>query len=133
LAITLTSQDYHDKAQYPIRKYTIAWTSDGSGDASDSIGPIIGAIQRVVFAPGAGGSQPTDNYDVTITDESGIDILAGQGADLDNATTTHVKPGVPFTDGTIDSVDVLAVSGMVTVTIDNAGDTKSGTIVIYAR
>lgn len=117
-----------------IRTYTLAWTSasDGSVAIATSM-PIVGELLRVAFSPGAGGTQPSDAYDVTITDTIGVDILAGQGGNLSNSTKTHVRPGVPFKDGTTTSTASIALADVLTLNVTNAGSGKTGTIVLYVR
>lgn len=103
---------------FKVRKHTVAWTSDASGDASQTI-TIDGAIVRVVTNPD-GTAAPTDNYDVTLIDPDGVDLLAGEGADRDTANSEQIFPSnTPFHNGDV------------TVTIANAGDTKEGTVVLY--
>lgn len=115
----------------PIRKVRLDWTSDSSGNASQTFGSIEGTIVRVVTNPGS--TAPTDNYDMTITDEDGYDILAGQGSNRDTSTTESFVPGIPFTDGTTTSVAPVVVDGNLTLTISNAGATKDGSVVLYVR
>src|SRR5689334_18450439 len=84
----------------PVRRYTLAWTSHTDGSVHINTDPILGESVRVEFVPGAGGTQPTDLYDMVLLDTAGIDVLAGQGANLSNSTKSHVCPGVPVKDGT---------------------------------
>lgn len=112
-------------------KVVVSWTSDGSGAASEAIRRVVGDIRRVTFVPGSGGTQPTNSYDVTLTDEHGIDVLAGQGANLSNTTATHVSPGVPLKDGTTTHVAPVFIDGTLTLAVANAGNAKTGTVTIY--
>lgn len=115
-----------------IRTYTLAWVSHTDGTvALPTDVAIVGEILRVAFKPNAGGTAPTDLYDVTITDAQGIDVLAGQGANLSGTVASHVCPGVPFKDGTTTSTAPIAVAGILTVNISNSGSGKGGTIVLY--
>ena len=139
IAATTESQE-HSTAGVKIRRHTIAWTSDASGDVSESITNILsdknqfqGLLVRVDFIPGSGGSQPSANYDVTITDENSVDILAGQGANRSNSATESVAPGLSLTDGTTTSLVPMPVLGSLTLTVENAGDTKTGTVILYER
>lgn len=117
-----------------VRIYTLAWTShtDGTVDLDTDI-KIVGEVLRVSFSPGAGGVQPTDLHDIVIKDSAGVDILAGQGANLSNATASHVCPGVPHKDGTTTTTRPVAVSEVLNVEVSNAGSGKSGTIRLYVR
>jgi hypothetical protein len=115
-----------------VRKYTLAWTSASDGSVALTTGEKVwGTICRVVINPGA--TAPTDNYDVTLTDESGVDILAGQGTDLDTTNTSSFVPLLEGTDGTTTAMMPIMVNDRLTLTIANAGDSKVGEIVLYAR
>lgn len=117
-----------------VVKHTFPWVSDGSGNAVVASGlPVSGEIQRVVFIPSSGGTAPTALYDVTLTDSDGVDVLAGQGANLAASGNTHVCPGVPLKDGTTTSVVPVVVDSILTLNVTNAGAAKAGTVVVYVR
>ncbi len=83
-----------------------------------------GVLERAIFVPDAAGTQPTNAYDVTITDADGVDVLAGLGADLSNSATVVKK----HSDG------LGAVAGSVlTLNISNAGNAKGGITILYLR
>jgi len=108
-----------------MSKITFSWTSNASGAASGATtNNYSGVIYRIVFEPGSSATQPTDLYDVTLTDDDGIDILDGAGGDLSNATTDQLQ-------GLI-GVSAVANSKL-TLTISNAGDSKTGTVIVYLR
>src|SRR5689334_9744924 len=65
-----------------IRKVTASWTSDASGNASGASRKVVGALVKAVTVPGTSGSQPTNNYTVTVTE-----TINGNNA-LGNAETT---------------------------------------------
>jgi hypothetical protein len=108
----------------------IAWTSDGSGNYTEAVN-ISGVILRVVTNPGS--AAPTDNYDVTLIDEDGIDLLASQGLNRDTTTTENFCPGLSFSDGTTTSIIPMFHCGVATLTIANAGDSKTGAVVLYIQ
>ena len=116
-----------------IVKHTFEWVSDGSGNAAlPSALPVSGQIVRVVSVPSASAA-PTANYDVTLTDADGVDVLAGQGANLSATLSANVCPGTPLKDGTTTSVLPLVVDSILTLNVSNAGDSKAGKVVIYVR
>ncbi|TXH17047.1 MAG: hypothetical protein E6R03_04525 [Hyphomicrobiaceae bacterium] len=132
-----------------VQRHIFDWTSNSSGVASVvSNVPISGIIRRVVFQPSSTAA-PTDLYDVVLTDSESMDVLAGQGANLGTATTSNVCPGVPLKDGTTTSVAPMAVNSILTLavrtakawtfwlvrvrTFSNAGDTKSGKVILYVE
>ena len=98
--------------------------TDAGAVLSSTTKAYDGLLERVVFVPDAAGTQPTDQYDVTITDPDGNDVLAGLGADLSNAATvvkTHAN-------------GLTAVSGQVlTLNVAAAGNAKGGNVIVYLR
>lgn len=101
-----------------VRAYRVDWTSDSSGDATATL-PINGAIVRVVTNPDDSAA-PTANYDVTVVDEDGVDLLNSECLNRHTSNSEQVFP-----------TDVPFHNGDVTVTIANAGDTKQGTVALY--
>jgi len=116
-----------------INRIEVTWTSDAAGAASQLIEHVEGVIVRVQFVPGTGGNQPTNAYDITLLDVGGEDVLAGQGANLSNAAPSSVCPGIPMKDAVTTSNVPVSVSSSLTLTVANAGNTKSGTVYIYMR
>lgn len=119
-----------DEAQWTMRKVALDWLSDSSGDVSGTtttVG-IDGEIYRVVFQPDSSGTQPTDQYDVVLNDDDSMDVLLGLGADLSNAADTQIVP--IMTDGT-NYYGRVAVHGMLTLVVSNAGNAKGGIVIIY--
>jgi len=110
--------------------HRMSWTSDGSGDTTEvSPKAVSGQIERVVFLHG-----DADNlYDITLTDPDGIDVLAGLGGNLAVADDLNTSPGTPLLDGTTTSVRPMVVNGILTLTVSNAGASKSGEVVLYVR
>lgn len=119
MAVTLTEK----VSVGSIKKVTAAWTSNGSGAATGATTTVLdGKLIGLTTIP-SGAAAPTDNYDVTVTDSDGHDVLLGAGANRDTANTEHVTEG-----------SLAAVShSPLTFTIANAGDTKQGTVILYIR
>ena len=115
-----------------VEKFTLDWLSDASGNVNGTHTTLLcGALLRVVFIPDSGGTQPTDLYDATLEDDNGLDILAGQGANLSNATTTHIRPGLPMKDGTTTSTAAIVLDDTLELKISNAGNAKGGNVILY--
>lgn len=115
-----------------VNKQYVDWTSNSSGTATATV-ILNGVLLAVVFKPNTSTTQPTDNYDVVVTDPQGYDILSGLGANLSNSATTKKCPLIAATDGTTTTAVPGAVAGSHTVTVTNAGSAKTGTIVFYYR
>lgn len=108
-----------------VKRIMWDWLSTDAGAViSATTYAYDGLLERVVFVPDAAATQPTNAYDVTITDPDGNDVLAGLGADLSNAATV-VK---------VHSNGLTAVSGQVlTLNVTNAGNAKGGVVIVYLR
>jgi len=118
MAVTAT-----ENTTQSVKRVYFAWTSDSSGDATGTTtntfdGDLIG------FATDPDGTAaPTDDYDVTLTDANGFDLLMGNGANRDTADIEYVA-----------GTSLGAVSGSkLTLTVANAGDTKKGVAVVWIR
>jgi hypothetical protein len=113
-----------------ITKYSIAWTSSAGGAVSANTLDIKrGRILQAKFVPGAGGSVPTDLYDVTLADADGADLLLGLGGDR----SATLAQAVPALSGQGSASEMLRwfEGGTVTPTIANAGNAKTGTLILY--
>lgn len=106
-----------------VKKVTFAWTSDGSGDATETTSVAYdGKVLGLATIP-SGAAAPTDNYDVEVRDADGHDVLLGAGADRDTANTEYVAGS---------SLAGVAASPL-TLVVANAGDTKQGTVILWIR
>lgn len=135
MAGTVTQSSTYNPArpQQAINRIVLAWTSDASGNVSGTPSTVItGTILKVTFIPSESVA-PTANYDVTLLDDAGIDVLAGQGANLSATAETSVCPGVPLRDGTTTSVVPCVVSEALNLVVANAGNAKSGQVVLFVR
>ena len=113
-----------EQLQRDLKLIKFSWTSDGSGDASETNDTeLTGKIIEIVTVPGSGGSQPTDQYDLTITDNNSIDISHGNGANRSNASNEYI------TEANAGAV----VNSKLTITVANAGDTKTGDVYIFVK
>jgi hypothetical protein len=109
------------------------WTSDAAGAASGTTNAIIGELIKGVTNPD-GTDAPTDNYDITLADEDGLNILAGCSDDLADRDTANTE-SILFliTDGSAPIAMHPVVAGAITVTVAAAGDTKSGVLDLWYR
>lgn len=105
-----------------MKEVKIAWTSDASGNVTEHTTTNFynGKIKYFVTDPD-GTNAPTDNYDIQLLDRNGIDILAGAGANRDTANNEYV----------LDASVGAIVNSQITVAISNAGNAKSGVILLY--
>jgi len=123
---------------------TLDWVSGNAGDGDGgevtqsicavfaaavpplSVSPqrIRGFIRSIETIPGASGdlatAVPTLNYDITITDPYGYDVIAGEVANRSNAVAEKKVPTSP-----------IYVNSELVLNIENAGDTKQGRILLH--
>ena len=119
MAATLSAEETYGS----MKKIKWTWTSDTSGDAAGATTTEAynGKIQGLTTVPST--TTPTDNYDVEILDEDGVDVLMGGGADRDQTTTEYVLAT---------SLGAVANDKMY-LSVSNAGDTKAGAVYLYLR
>lgn len=107
-----------------VKRLVFAWTSDADGDASIETTEVYdGKLIGAVFVPGSDTAQPTNEYNVALNDSTGLDLLAAQGADLSNSAGSIAV-----------EAELLAAAGdRLTLVVSDAGDTKSGQVIVWIR
>ena len=123
--MTLTYEEATDR-ETPIGSPVsiIIWNflSSGGGAATEQTKKVSGKVKRIVTNPD-NTDTPDANWDLTITDEDGVDILEGEGANRDPA-------GVGTSEGIALTVSELVASKL-TFTVANAGNAKKGVVKLY--
>ena len=109
-------------------KMTATWSTNASTASTWR----NGEIRRITIYPGTSA----DNYDMVITDSSGVDVLAGLGANLTTNITVTVCPGIQVRDsgGAATNMIPFVFDGPLTVTVSGVGSaelTTSGYVDIY--
>lgn len=122
-----------------VRAVICTWTSDDTTGAASATTDrkIVGELLKVVTDPGS--AAPTDNWDVVITDENGLDptlqcenVTALAARDTANTEETYLY--LKNTDATALGISTYpVVCGALTVAVANAGNSKTGVIKIYYR
>ncbi len=112
----------------PINTIKVAWTSDDAAGTFTATTKIIsGALLVGITDPGA--TAPTDNYDVTIKDDEGLDVLGNCDDDLVDRDTANSER--------VDFIVATAAGGRPVVnsklTIAGAacGNAKTGQVIIH--
>ena len=107
-----------------VKKVTFAWTAGTDGEAGTATGtttyPYTGNLLKVVTVPGLVADQPTDDYDITIKDEDGVDVGNGQLLNRDDTNTEWV----------IASLGAV-VGDKLTFAVTSAGAGKKGVCYAY--
>ncbi len=119
---------YHDLGA--IRKIIATWTSDdAAGTASGTTEKIVGTLIKGITDP-SGTAAPTDDYDITITDDQSFNVLTGCADDLANRDTANTEE-VYFDQADHDRFPVVADA--LTIAVAGAGNSKEGVITLYYR
>ena len=111
------------------------WLSDSSGDCdvstskSANASGVTGTVVGIHAIPETGATIPTDDYDVTIIDGEGVDILNGAGANL-NQVNTSVE-NYRFPTDFLNEGPIVIVDQELTLVVANGGDTQGGVIRLY--
>ena len=83
-----------------------------------------GCIAKVNTNPGS--TAPTDNYDITLTDADGVDLMGGELVDRDTANSEAAVPKIDTTFG------CNVVTGPFIMTITNQSvNAATGTLSVY--
>lgn len=112
----------YDSGSYAgvIRQLRVTWTADADGTATGTSAEINGFLLKAITDPD-GTSPPSDNYDIVITDEHGLNVLADSTNDLlDRDTATTESTILNLSDGTASIAAYPAVMSPLTFTISNA-------------
>ena len=113
-------------------RLTVNWTSSAGGAVSEAISTanmeIILGKNLAHFITDPGSPAPTDNYNLTLLDRYGVDVLGGEGVDRD---TINSEQGVPALNASVYGDRIVDFE--LTFTIAAAGDTKQGKAVFYFR
>lgn len=124
---------------YNDQKITVDWLSDAAGAvalgiaaALDTRTPLTrsskaefcGRITAIETIPGLSGDRttttPTTLYDVTLLDQYGCDVAGGQLLNRSASSAEKIVPYLP-----------IAIDGELTLAIANAGDSKTGRVIIW--
>lgn len=141
-ATTITYDDGADGsgARGRIRKVLIEFTTDDTtGSVTCTTRKIVGELIKIVTDPGS--AAPTDNWDVVLTDEEGVDLSvnmddAAIAALIARDTANTEETYLCLFDTAAGTSRVAAfpvVCDKLTVTVNNAGNSKTGQIILYYR
>ena len=123
--MTLTYEEASDRETpigSPVSVIIWSFLSSAGGAATEQTKKVSGKVKRMVTNPD--NSDPPDaNWDLVITDEDGVDILEGDGANRD-PTGAGISEGVAFTISEL-------VASKLTFTVANAGSANKGVVKLY--
>ncbi len=114
-----------------VRTYSIALTEGTNNNCTANIRRIDGEILKITILP-AGGI--ADNYDVTLKDVLGHDLLAGLGANLSsNIAVQVIVPYVQMSDGTVKDNRAMPIAEATTLLVTNCNNSATGVLKLYVR
>lgn len=121
MAGTITAAE---SRQGSVKQIVFSWLSDASGDgtATATTYSYSGDLLKVVIVPGTSGETPDDLYDVTLSDDNDLDLLAGQGVDCPNAANLVVTGGM-----------LPVTNSVISLTIAGGGNADTGKVYIWLR
>lgn len=137
-SMTFTYDDGIDGAGHRggIRKVIVDWTSDdATGAVSGSSRKVVGRLIKIQTDPGS--AAPTDNWDVAITDEEGVDVLAkcqNAAALIARDTSNTEETYLYILNGDNTPIGIAAfpvVCNVLTFAVSNAGNAKTGQIILF--
>lgn len=128
----------YDRGPGPIKRVIADWVSDasdGTVTATATACKIVGRLIKAITDPGS--VAPTDNYDITMTDDEGVNVLSacqGTLADRDTANTEEQYFLVKDLAGTplAQSIHPVVCSAL-TFAIANAGNSKTGQVILFVE
>lgn len=129
--VAVTNTNTSDSV-YVLTFTATADASDGSYPVTTAAPVIDGLVCRVIVDPDDTAT-PTDNYDATITDQYGIDIMEGLLTNLDTTAVTAVDFVPTVNSGT--GIGCVLVPGSLTLTLTGNSVNSAVTVVrvIYIR
>ncbi len=122
----LVASKLQSRDKSKLYKVTREAAANGSVTSVASASDIFGFVVLVLTNPGA--TAPTAEYDLTITDEEGCDILGEEGANRSATVTEQVIPaiGSGFGPRFVNSKLTLNLS-------NNSVDSANGTVLVYVE
>lgn len=116
-----------------VRVVELDWTSSADTGAADGVTKALnGVLCGVQFVPDGAPTAPSNNYDVTLKDPYGLDVLCALGTNLSDTTAVFYAPMI--VNGAAGTIGVPPpVNGLLTLAVTGAGNSKGGKIVLYLR
>ncbi len=128
--ITKTSDEMIEqgfRSSVRTRKIVITFTGDAADGSVPALSiPLDGFIMKLVTNPGT--TQPTDNWDLAITDADGADVLGGTGVNRDTLNTETIYPTISGA-----TIPAWCIGTHSVVVTGNSVNSATGTITIYLK
>ena len=129
LTINSTDRVQPSGSSRAIRVLDFTWLADGSGDCSAEYVTVPAVTGTVVGLHAIPSGSTDDDYDVTLIDNDGVDVLNGAGANLPLAATSAENYRFPV--DFLNSGPIVIVNRNLSLVVSGGGDTDTGKIRIY--
>ena len=112
-----------ERDPHSISKITFDFTTSSSTGAADATTneAYQGKVVLAEIIPGS--TAPSAAWDVAVTDGDSVDVLLGYGTDMSATATTIIKE---------DYLGACA-GDLLTLAVTNAGNSKTGKVILYIR
>jgi 1-aminocyclopropane-1-carboxylate deaminase/D-cysteine desulfhydrase-like pyridoxal-dependent ACC family enzyme len=119
-----------------IRLIKFDWVVGSSSQTGTAVGytsevGYSGEVMEFVTVPST-TAIPTDNYDITVTDKNGIDLLCGSASNRDTAVMEYLVKATTAVDRWYNPLGFVCGSSLV-FTVTNAGTESAGVAYLYLR
>lgn len=112
-----------------IRVLEFTWVADAGGDTNVTLTRAVSVTGTVVGLHAIPSGSTDDNYDVTLIDDDGVDVLNGAGTDLPLSATSAENYRFPV--DFLNSGPIVIVNRDLTLVVDDGGNADTGVIRIY--
>jgi len=129
LTINSTDRVQPSGSSRAVRVLDFTWLSDASGDCSRSLARVVSVTGTVVGLHAIPSGSTDDNYDVTLIDNDGVDVLNGAGTDLPQSATSAENYRFPV--DFLNSGPIVIVNRDLSLVVAGGGNADTGTIRIY--
>lgn len=126
-SVTVKRHDVNDNFEVVVFTWlanTVTGTVPATSTGEEWPDIRAGCITKVVTNPGS--TAPTDDYDITLTDADGVDLMGGE---LANRDTANSEVAVPKMD-TVFGCNVVTASFTLNLT-NNSVSAATGTVLVY--
>ena len=116
-------------ASRAIRVLDFTWLADASGDCVAEFVTVPAVTGTIIGLHAIPSGATDDDYDVTLVDSNGVDVLNGDGIDLPIGVTSieNYRCPVDFQN----AGPIVIVNRDLSLVVDNGGATDTGRIRIY--
>lgn len=111
--------------------YLCSFVTDATGRVSTDLFHINGVLERITIVP----TSTSNLWDVTLSDISGVDVLAANGMNQSNTVASSFVPRVAHlpADASGTNYSPVVLSQSLALRITNGGNAKAGKIFFIVR